>query len=240
MRRTRARSFSFVARTSTMRFPKVLPIRTIETVEIVLSTSFCAVPAFSRVEPASNSGPTTTAISCSDRGRRAWSRRRRRLQRSARRRRRPPRCAPSDVRRPPAGADRRHGVVEPRPMPPRRPARRPRHRPRQRRARRRSPTSAPATSATTCAGGSGERRLALGRVERRDRARGARADVDQAAAALEALDDGVDRRRRARRGRRGDGRGTAASARFISSTSSSRGREVEVGLFPLRLGDQAV
>ena len=41
--RTRARSLSFVAATSTIRFPKVLPRRTIATVEIVLSTSFCAV-----------------------------------------------------------------------------------------------------------------------------------------------------------------------------------------------------
>ena len=52
IRRTRARSLSFVARTSTMRFPKVLPVQTIDTVEIVLRTSFCAVPDFSRVEPA--------------------------------------------------------------------------------------------------------------------------------------------------------------------------------------------
>jgi hypothetical protein len=63
MRRTRSRSLSFVARTSTMRLPKVLPSRTIDAVEIVLRTSFCAVPAFSRVEPARNSGPTTTTIS---------------------------------------------------------------------------------------------------------------------------------------------------------------------------------
>ena len=65
IRRTRASSFSFAGTTSTMRFPYVLPSRIIEIVEIVLSTSFCAVPAFSRVEPARNSGPTTTAISCS-------------------------------------------------------------------------------------------------------------------------------------------------------------------------------
>ena len=58
-------SLSFVATTSTMRFPNVFPSRTIEIVEIVLRTSFCAVPAFRRVEPARNSGPTTTAISWS-------------------------------------------------------------------------------------------------------------------------------------------------------------------------------
>jgi hypothetical protein len=60
--RARARSFSFAARTSTMRFPYVRPRRTIAAVEIVLRTSFCAVPALSRVEPASTSGPTTTSI----------------------------------------------------------------------------------------------------------------------------------------------------------------------------------
>ena len=65
--RTRARSFSFVAATSTMRLPNVFPSRIIAIVEIMLRTSFCAVPALSRVEPAMNSGPTTTATSCSAR-----------------------------------------------------------------------------------------------------------------------------------------------------------------------------
>ena len=65
MRRARASSFSLEARTSTIRLSKVFPSRIIETVEIVLRTSFCAVPAFRRVEPATNSGPTTTRISCS-------------------------------------------------------------------------------------------------------------------------------------------------------------------------------
>ena len=64
-RRTRAWSFEFVATTSTIRFPYVLPSRTMLAVESVFSTSFCAVPAFIRVEPAMISGPTTTAISCS-------------------------------------------------------------------------------------------------------------------------------------------------------------------------------
>ena len=63
MRRTRARSFSFAALTSTMRLSNVLPSRIIEMVETMFSTSFWAVPAFSRVEPASSSGPTTTTIS---------------------------------------------------------------------------------------------------------------------------------------------------------------------------------
>ena len=65
IRRTRARSFSFVAETSTMRLPNVLPRRIIEIVESMFRTSFCAVPALSRVEPARNSGPTTTTIGCS-------------------------------------------------------------------------------------------------------------------------------------------------------------------------------
>ena len=45
-----------MATTSTMRLPYVLPSRTIAIVEIMLSTSFCAVPAFSRVEPAMHLG----------------------------------------------------------------------------------------------------------------------------------------------------------------------------------------
>src|SRR5918994_1447022 len=60
--RTRSRSFSFDAATSTIRLPYVFPSRIIETVESVLSTSFCAVPALSRVDPATSSGPTTTSI----------------------------------------------------------------------------------------------------------------------------------------------------------------------------------
>ncbi|CAO0837139.1 hypothetical protein SMICM17S_12175 [Streptomyces microflavus] len=65
MCRERARSFSLEARTSTMRFPYVLPSRIIVTVEIMLRTSFWAVPAFSRVEPVSSSGPVTISRPCS-------------------------------------------------------------------------------------------------------------------------------------------------------------------------------
>ena len=79
-RRARARSFAFVATTSTIRLPYVRPSRTIVTVEIVFSTSFCAVPAFIRVEPAITSGPTTATT--------AWSARRP-SRRPPRRRRRP-------------------------------------------------------------------------------------------------------------------------------------------------------
>jgi hypothetical protein len=62
IRTARSRSFAFVARTSTMRLPYVLPSRTIAIVEIRLRTSFWAVPALSRVEPARTSGPTGTSI----------------------------------------------------------------------------------------------------------------------------------------------------------------------------------
>ena len=41
------------------------PIRTITAVDTALSTSFCAVPAFIRVEPVSTSGPVPTPTSTS-------------------------------------------------------------------------------------------------------------------------------------------------------------------------------
>src|SRR5215203_4782732 len=63
--RRRSRSFAFAGATPTMRFPNVRPSRIIATVEMVFSTSFCAVPALSLVDPATSSGPTTTAISWS-------------------------------------------------------------------------------------------------------------------------------------------------------------------------------
>src|SRR5690242_1273071 len=67
LRRARSRSLSFAGATPTIKPPYVRPSRIIVTVEIVLRTSFCAVPAFSRVEPAITSGPTTTATSSSAR-----------------------------------------------------------------------------------------------------------------------------------------------------------------------------
>src|ERR671923_285526 len=66
-RRSRVRSFSFAGATPTIRFPYVLPRRIIATVEIVLRTSFCAVPALSRVEPERISGPTVISIAWSAR-----------------------------------------------------------------------------------------------------------------------------------------------------------------------------
>ncbi len=65
----RARSLALVTATSIMRLPWTLPSRIITVVLIMLSTSFCAVPAFSRVEPVSTSGPVTTAMAWSARSR---------------------------------------------------------------------------------------------------------------------------------------------------------------------------
>jgi hypothetical protein len=57
IRRARSRSLALAARRSTMRLPKVRPVRTITSVDNALTMTFCTVPAFSRVEPASSSGP---------------------------------------------------------------------------------------------------------------------------------------------------------------------------------------
>ena len=62
MRLVRALSFVLVARRSTIRLPKHLPRRTIAPVVSMFSTSLVAVPALSRVEPLSTSGPTTGRI----------------------------------------------------------------------------------------------------------------------------------------------------------------------------------
>ena len=194
MRRTRARSLSFVARTSTMRLPKVFPMRTIDTVEIVLRTSFCAVPAFSRVEPARNSGPTTTTISWSTSAASGESGADTTAPVSA------PAAAAASI------APTTNGVRPLALMPSTASAavtaalgdvaaRRPRHRPRQRRARRRKRARRRRRSPPP-AGRERERRLALGRIERRDRARRPGADVEQPAAAPR---DGRRRRRSSRR-----------------------------------------
>ena len=62
MRLVRAFNLLLVARRSTIRLPKVLPMRTIAPVVNMFSTSLVAVPAFSRVEPLKISGPTTGQI----------------------------------------------------------------------------------------------------------------------------------------------------------------------------------
>ena len=48
-----------------MRLPWILPRRAMQRVLMVLSTSLVAVPAFSRVLPASTSGPVITRMSTS-------------------------------------------------------------------------------------------------------------------------------------------------------------------------------
>ena len=51
--------------TSTIRLPYTLPSRTITPVESKLRAILVAVPALSRVDPASNSGPVSRRISIS-------------------------------------------------------------------------------------------------------------------------------------------------------------------------------
>src|SRR5690606_15266691 len=47
---------------STILFPLTRPRRIITEVLIIFNTSFCAVPAFIRVDPVTNSGPTMTSM----------------------------------------------------------------------------------------------------------------------------------------------------------------------------------
>ncbi|EAU66013.1 hypothetical protein STIAU_4818 [Stigmatella aurantiaca DW4/3-1] len=67
MRAARARSFAFVGRTSTIRPRYTLPRQMKAVVVRALRISFVAVPAFSRVEPATNSGPVGARIRMSTR-----------------------------------------------------------------------------------------------------------------------------------------------------------------------------
>ena len=61
----RACSLLLRARMLVMRLPVTYPSRIIVTVDSMLRTIFCAVPAFMRLEPASTSGPTTGTIATS-------------------------------------------------------------------------------------------------------------------------------------------------------------------------------
>ena len=63
MRRARSSSLLLVTATSTMRLPCTLPRRTITPVESKFRAILVAVPALSRVEPASNSGPVSKRMS---------------------------------------------------------------------------------------------------------------------------------------------------------------------------------
>ena len=65
MRSPRSRSLSLQAIKSTIRLPYARPCRIIAAVEMVLSTSLVAVPAFMRVDPVSASGPTLGRINTS-------------------------------------------------------------------------------------------------------------------------------------------------------------------------------
>ncbi|CSC34212.1 Uncharacterised protein [Vibrio cholerae] len=58
-------SLALVASTSTIRLPNTLPLLIIAPVVSILSTSFCAVPAFMRDEPVTTSAPTTGVITIS-------------------------------------------------------------------------------------------------------------------------------------------------------------------------------
>ena len=62
MRWQRRTSFSLLGCTSTIRLPYTLPMRIIAPVESMLSTIFCAVPLFMRVEPVTTSGPGSGAM----------------------------------------------------------------------------------------------------------------------------------------------------------------------------------
>ena len=61
----RPRSLALVARMSIMRFRYTRPSLIISTVEKPLSMSFCAVPAFRRVEPVIASGPVSATSTTS-------------------------------------------------------------------------------------------------------------------------------------------------------------------------------
>ena len=158
------------------------PSRIIETVEIVLSTSFWAVPALRRVDPVITSGPVTATI--------VWSARRASGESGT------PATATTSA---PASAAARaapsaYGVV---PL-----------------AERTTTASAGVTAASAAAPASlvlrclvrgdacddaslleAERRPALVGVDGGEPAGRARAGIDQSAASLEPLDDGVDRGR---------------------------------------------
>ena len=67
MRRARSRSFADPARRSTIHGPNTFPAEASADVVIWFNASFVAVPAFSRVEPATTSGPTSSTIARSAR-----------------------------------------------------------------------------------------------------------------------------------------------------------------------------
>ena len=203
-----------------------------------MRTSFWAVPAFSRVEPARNSGPTMTTISWSTSSASGESGADTTAPVSA------PAAAAAST------APTTNGVRPLALMPSTTSA---------------AVTAASATSQRTGLGvvlggvalGGGrqpragddrrhparrerERRLALGRIERRDRARGAGADVQQAAAALRGARRPRRWRRRSARTLRARPERPASSSSFISSTSSCELRRSMSARAATRLRDQVV
>src|SRR6266850_998789 len=62
IRNARSASFSFVSIMSIIKFSYTCPSRAITAVLSMFNTIFCDVPAFSRVDPVSTSGPTSGAI----------------------------------------------------------------------------------------------------------------------------------------------------------------------------------
>ena len=182
-------------------------------------TSFCAVPAFSRVEPASSSAPTGTQTSCVGERRRARTRGRRRRSRSALAQLVPPRArrrtngerplalipttasaveTPSAVDR--AGAGRRR---RPRPLP-------------ARSSDGKRDAARLRTSGSHSAASSAARRPDVPAP-----------DVDQAPAGCEPCGDVVDQGRDLRRGA-GDGSGDRGVRRVHQLDELARGAEVEI------------
>src|SRR5262249_9377706 len=69
IRTARSRSFAFAGCRSIIRLLRTLPIRTMASVVNRFKRSFVAVPAFSRVDPVSNSGPRSGATTTLGRNR---------------------------------------------------------------------------------------------------------------------------------------------------------------------------
>ena len=198
------------------------PRRTISAVENALSTSFCAVPAFSRVEPEIDLGAdrhlddvvgAAGELGAGGADDRAGQRLRRRGERAER------------VRGAPAGGDGDDHVLAARAE--RATAAAPASASSSAAASSSEPAgcSAPATSAV---GGLGERRAELHRVDEREPAGRARAGVDQPPAVAEPRGGGVGRARRSRarppRRRRPRRGGRARRRRRPRRSAAGRGR----------------
>ncbi len=209
------RSLSLSGATPTIRFPWVRPSRIIEIVETMFRTSFWAVPAFSRVDPAITSAPTGThtsqvgdagklrALDAGD-ARRQRTRRARGLERSDDPGRAAARAdADDDVRR--GGAERLDRLRAAGPV-----------------------VLGLVARCDESRDGHRERRLALDGVERREAPGCARARIDQPPAGSEPrrdlVDEGGDRRRRP-----GHGRGHGRVPGVHELDQLERRAQVEIG-----------